>query len=94
MLLTAIATLTARRMPFPAPFGTPIGLLAGVLDAGGNILYLLARQQVRLDVAAVLSSLYPVSTVVLARVVSREPVTRLQWFGAAVCLLAVVLITA
>lgn len=94
MLVTAVATLAARRVPLPAPFGTPIGLVAGVLDAGGNILYLLARQQVRLDVAAVLSSLYPVATVVLARLVSREPVTRMQWVGAVVCLMAVVLITA
>ena len=80
--------------PFPALTSNPIGLLAGLLDAGGNALYLLARQHVRLDIAAVLSSLYPVSTVLLARAITREPVTRTQWAGAVVCVAAVALIAA
>ena len=94
MLLTAVSVLATRRTPFPGLLSNPIGLLAGCLDAGGNVLYLLARQHVRVDIAAVLSSLYPVSTVVLARLVTREPATRTQWAGAAVCLAAVALITA
>ena len=94
MLLTAVSVLAIRRTPFPGLFSNPIGLLAGCLDAGGNVLYLLARQHVRVDIAAVLSSLYPVFTVVLARLVTREPVTRTQWAGAAVCLAAVALVTA
>lgn len=94
MLLTAVSVLATRRTPLPGLLSNPIGLLAGCLDAGGNVLYLLARQHVRVDIAAVLSSLYPVSTVVLARLVTREPVTRTQWAGAAVCLAAVALITA
>jgi drug/metabolite transporter (DMT)-like permease len=94
MLATAIVTLSVRRVPFPGLWSNPIGLLAGVLDAGGNVLYLLARQHVRLDIAAVLSSLYPVSTVILARAITREPVTPMQWLGAGACLAAVALITA
>ena len=94
MLATAIVTLSVRRVPFPGLWSNPIGLLAGVLDAGGNVLYLLARQHVRLDTAAVLSSLYPVSTVILARTITREPVTPMQWLGAGTCLAAVALITA
>ncbi len=94
MLLTAVSVMATRGTPFPGLFSNPIALLAGCLDAGGNVLYLLARQHVRVDIAAVLSSLYPVSTVVLARMVTREPVTRTQWVGAAVCLAAVALITA
>jgi drug/metabolite transporter (DMT)-like permease len=92
MLLTAVLVLAVRRTPFPALRSNPIGLLAGLLDAGGNALYLLARQHVRLDIAAVLSSLYPVSTVLLARAVTREPVTPTQWAGAVVCIAAVALI--
>ena len=92
-LVVALALMLASGAPLPAPLAHPFALLAGLLDAGGNVLYLLARQHVRLDVAAVLSSLYPVTTVVLARVVSREPVTPTQWMGAGVCLLAIVLIT-
>lgn len=94
MLLTAVSVLAIRRTPFPGLFSNPFGLLAGCLDAGGNVLYLLARQHVRVDIAAVLSSLYPVSTVVLARLVTREPVGRTQWAGAAICLAAVALIAA
>jgi len=94
MLVTAVVTLGARRMALPSPASNPTALLAGVLDTGGNVLYLLARQHVRLDVAAVLSSLYPVSTVALARLVGHETVTRMQWMGALACLIAVLLITA
>jgi drug/metabolite transporter (DMT)-like permease len=93
MLLAGVTSVAMRGLPLP-PLRSPIALLAGLLDAGGNILYLLARQQVRLDTAAVLSSLYPVATMVLARVISREAITPMQWVGAAVCLLSVVLITA
>lgn len=92
MLVTAVVALTMRRAGFPSLASNPIGLLAGVLDAGGNVLYLLARQHVRLDIAAVLSSLYPVATVALSRALTGERVSVSQWVGAAVCLVAVVLI--
>lgn len=93
MFLTAISILVARGSRLPSLTSNPVALLAGVLDAGGNVFYMLARQHTRLDIAAVLSSLYPVATVVLARVISGDSVSRSQWVGAAVCLLAVVLIT-
>lgn len=94
MLVTAVTTLAARRLPMPGLASNPIGLLAGVLDAGGNVLYMLSSQHVRLDIAAVLSSLYPVATVALARLVSREAITPMQWVGAGACLASVLLITA
>jgi drug/metabolite transporter (DMT)-like permease len=108
MLVTAVMSLAVKQvgtaeaghndrtgdMATPASKATAMALLAGALDAGGNMLYLLARQHLRLDVAAVLSSLYPVATVALARVVTREPVTPTQWLGAGVCLAAVMAITA
>lgn len=89
----ALILLRARRLPLPALGGNPIALLAGLLDAGGNIFYVLARQYTRLDIAAVLSSLYPVSTVVLASLILKQRVSRLQWAGAALCLAAVALIS-
>jgi drug/metabolite transporter (DMT)-like permease len=91
--LTALALLALRRAPFPSPASNPFAWLAGLLDASGNVFYLLARQFTRLDVAAVLSSFYPATTVLLAWIISRERVTPTQWLGAAVCLAAVALIT-
>jgi drug/metabolite transporter (DMT)-like permease len=88
----ALLILGLRRERMPAFNSNPIALLAGVLDAGGNVFYLLATRYTRLDVAAVLSSLYPAATVILARVVTHEVISRRQWVGVCVCLVAVVMI--
>jgi drug/metabolite transporter (DMT)-like permease len=85
--------LLLRGVAVPALTANPVALLAGVLDAGGNVLFMFARQHTRLDVAAVLSSFYPVATVVLSRLILHERVTATQWLGAIVCLVAVALIT-
>jgi drug/metabolite transporter (DMT)-like permease len=91
-LLTGLLFVVGRRLPLPSLTGNPVALLAGVLDAGGNIFYVLARQYTRLDVAAVLSSLYPAATVLLAWLVLHEHISRRQWLGAALCVVAVALI--
>jgi drug/metabolite transporter (DMT)-like permease len=92
-LCIALLMLRLRRIPLPGLASNPVALLAGVLDTGGNVFYLLATQYTRLDVAAVLSSFYPVGTVILATVILKEKVSLAQWSGAALCLLAVALIT-
>jgi len=91
MLAMGLVLMLVRGISFPGLTSNPLALVAGALDAGGNIFFVLARQHTRLDVAAVLSSLYPVATVVLARIIWREPVAPQQWAGVGMCLLAVAL---
>lgn len=81
-----------RRASIPPTTILPIIILSGILDAGGNVLFLLASTLGRLDVATILSSLYPASTVILSRVILHEKISRLQQLGVILALLAIVLI--
>jgi drug/metabolite transporter (DMT)-like permease len=92
LVMAAYALATRRRFQLR---GSPLGLflLAGVLDVSGNLFFLLAIQNGRLDVTAVLGSLYPAVTALIAWAAIKEHLTRLQVVGVGAAVLAIVLIT-
>jgi len=84
----------ARRESFPIPNGAwGIVLINAVLDLGGNFFFILASKTGRLDIAAILSSLYPGVTVTLAWLILKERMTRNHWVGIFIALLAILLLT-
>jgi uncharacterized membrane protein len=70
-----------------------IALLAGSLDVLGNALYVYAARAGMLSIAGVLSSLYPASTVLLARLVYGERLRPIQRIGLVVAVAGVGLVT-
>ncbi len=86
-----VATRTAWR---PTVRLVPVIAVIGILDMGGNALFILAVQTGLLAVAAVLSALYPVVTVILATTLLGERVTRHHAIGIALAGLAIACIGA
>jgi drug/metabolite transporter (DMT)-like permease len=69
-----------------------LAVLAGVTDFGANLAYVLATHQGLLALVAVLSSLYPATTVLLARAILRERLSGRQLGGLLLAAVAVALI--
>jgi drug/metabolite transporter (DMT)-like permease len=91
-VITVVA-IVSRQPLLPGGSDVPLVALAGLLDAAGNAFVVLAAHVGRLDVAAVVTSLYPVSTVLLASIILKERVSRWQFAGLVAAFSAIVLIT-
>lgn len=83
-----------RREPLAVPRAAwTVVFFNAILDVAGNFFYILASRVGRLDVAAVLSSLYPGATVLLAWILLKERISFKQWIGIAAALSAIILFT-
>ena len=90
-LFSVIALVSGRPLRLAAPVAR-IALVGGAVDVGATALYLLASRYGPLSVVVTLLSLYPASTVILARVVLGERLNGWQVTGVACAALAVTLI--
>ncbi|MFI6919699.1 EamA family transporter [Nonomuraea spiralis] len=90
--VVALLALLTRRSLRPGPGSLHIIVAAGALDMAANVLFLLAQRQGLLSLVAVLVSLYPASTLLLARQVLGERLRAVQVAGVACALGAVTLI--
>jgi drug/metabolite transporter (DMT)-like permease len=94
LLLTTTIVLLGRPPREINARSAVMGAIAGCLDSSGTALFIRASQSGRLDAAVVISSLYPAITVLLARFILHEHLTRWKMVGMLAALAAVPLIAA
>jgi len=92
LVATATWTLATKSFHPADPASLWWGAVAGLIDVSGSVLFFRALQTGRMDATAVLSSLYPVVTVLLARIVLKEHFTHWKTAGILAALAAVPLI--
>lgn len=90
--LAAAAGMAKVRIAIPRSV-VPVVIACGAIDMLANALYLIAVRDGPLGLVATLASLYPASTVLLARLVFRERLQPLQSVGLACAGVAIVMIT-
>lgn len=96
MALATVGCLAAFTgdLRLPEARGGWLAALAGVIGAPGTILYFFATHRGLLAVAAVLSSLYPAVTIMLARILAGERLTAVRLTGLVLAAVSVALIAA
>ncbi len=94
VLATILLAMALRARWLPRDRSSAAALNLGVLSTAATVLFLLATQTGLLTVAAVVTSLYPALTVLLATLVLRERIGRTQGVGLALAAAAVALVAA
>jgi drug/metabolite transporter (DMT)-like permease len=90
LLVLGLAFRSRIRVPLP---DLPALFAVGVLDVAADIFFAIATTIGLLSLVAILSSLYPVATVLLARIVLNERMARMQQAGIGLALTGVLLIS-
>ncbi|MEK8021088.1 MAG: DMT family transporter [Candidatus Parabeggiatoa sp.] len=92
LIALSLYTISRREWRSPTRSLLPLIALVGLLDTAGNYFFTMATQAGRLDVATIVSSLYPAITVMLAWVILKECLKLQQWLGVLAALIAIVMI--
>ena len=93
LILGGLLLLMTRPGPWPRRAGLRFTMLAGPCDMTANALFLLATSGGELSIVAPLAALYPVTTVILALLIDREPLRGVQVAGLAFAVAALVLVS-
>jgi drug/metabolite transporter (DMT)-like permease len=92
VILAAVAVVRPS-LAIPA-LQLPVLWLIGIGDMLGNLLFAAASSSGLVSVTSVLASLFPIVTVILARIILKERVARSQEAGIGLTLAGVALISA
>lgn len=93
MIVVTIVLLSRSGLAAWRPYPWIFAIGAGALDAVANGVFQLAAQGGELAVVAVIGSLYPATTLLIAHFLLKERMSRVQWAGVAIALGAVVALT-
>jgi drug/metabolite transporter (DMT)-like permease len=93
LLVLGTLLFTQKQSLKPARGAWPLLILNFSMDISGNVFYIVASQMGRMDVAAVLASLYPGITILLAWTFLHEKISTRQALGILLALGAIVLFT-
>ena len=91
--LLAVVALVAGSWQRPSGNSLRLIVAAGTFDVAANLFYLLATREGLLAIVAVLTSMYPATTVLLARFTLGERLDRIQLLGLAVAVAGVIAIS-